>query len=92
MALSGDGALKQTEFPLMSVANTSIKRLLRVTCTLRVWWSFVDRGDKQTAYLSPEIAAIGCPLISRKLRGQVPGQEFVNTVHRMVGDALQDMY
>ena len=26
-----------------------------------------------------------------KLRGQVPGQEFVNTVHRMVGDALQGM-
>jgi hypothetical protein len=25
------------------------------------------------------------------LRGQVPGPEFVNTLHRMVGDALQDM-
>jgi hypothetical protein len=26
-----------------------------------------------------------------KLRGQVPRQELVNTVHRMIGDALQDM-
>ena len=26
-----------------------------------------------------------------KLRGQVPRQEFVDTVDRMIGDALQDM-
>ena len=26
-----------------------------------------------------------------KLGGQVPGQEFVDTVDRMIGDALQDM-
>jgi hypothetical protein len=26
-----------------------------------------------------------------KLGGQVPGQEFVDTVYRMIGDELQDM-
>jgi hypothetical protein len=26
-----------------------------------------------------------------ELRGQVPRQKFLNTVHRVIGDALQDM-
>src|ERR1700729_2219808 len=29
--------------------------------------------------------------MSWKLRGQVPGQEFLDTVDRVIGDALQDM-
>ena len=32
-----------------------------------------------------------CREMRWKLGGQVPGQEFVDTVDRMIGDALQDM-